>query len=84
MRMPLYVSIIAIALLTAIVAGVVTVWLLPLTALVLVVTVVALAVRQRRDGHALTIERARPREPTGTVRRARDGARTANERVGQG
>ena len=82
--MPLYVAIAVTLVVAAVSFAVVSVWaffiVIPVAVLLAAWVLIA---RRSDDPHAGTIERART-EPSGTVRRARPGAGTANERVGQG
>ncbi|HZB77058.1 MAG TPA: hypothetical protein VE526_12590 [Solirubrobacteraceae bacterium] len=82
--MPLYFAIAVTVIISAIAFAALSVWaffvVIPVALLLIGYILVA---RRGDDPHAGTIERART-EPSGTVHKARPGAGTANERVGQG
>lgn len=81
--MPAILSLILLLLLAIAAAAFWTVWGIPI-AIVAVLLLVAIFVRARQKDPTLgTWERGRGVEPTGTPRKARGGAETANERVGQ-
>ena len=82
--MPLYFAIALTIIIGAIAFAMVSVWaFFVVIPIALIVIGYVLLARKSDSPQAGTIERART-EPSGTVRRARPGAGTANERVGQG
>ncbi|CAA9470759.1 MAG: hypothetical protein AVDCRST_MAG30-89 [uncultured Solirubrobacteraceae bacterium] len=81
--MVIFALIIAGLVLSALSVAFFSVWGLPVVLLSVLVIAGYLAVARKEGAPVVSMERAKPKEPTGMPRSAGGGAETANQRQGQ-